>query len=85
MSGDTAVAPAQPEDPELNIGELIAFQPSAHQKDKLDPLDIHIGGRRCNVVGCRRRNSHAPRMISKEFTMVQRSESHFDDVDGVCQ
>ena len=46
VNGGTVVAPAAPEVPEPSIGRPIAFQPSVHENDKSDPLDIHIGERR---------------------------------------
>ena len=75
---------SSPKIPDLCIGRPIAFHPSAHEKDKSDPLDIHMGASRWYVVGYSHRNSHEPQMISKEYTRNLRSEPHFRDVDGSC-
>ena len=75
---------SSPKIPDLCNGRPIAFHPSAHEKDKSDPLDIHMGASRWYVVGYSDRNSHEPQMIPKEFTRNLRSEPHFRDVDGAC-
>ena len=51
------------------IGRPISFQsPSLDGKDTSKPCEIHIGERRWYAVGHSGRNSHEPKMNSKEFT-----------------
>ena len=62
-----------------------AFQsPSVHGEDTSKPLQIHIGETRWNPFGYSGRISHEPKMFSKEFSSVLRSEAAFHDVDGAC-
>ena len=67
------------------IGRPTANQsPSVHGKDTSKPRATHSGERRWYVGGCSGRNSHGPKMISKEFTSVLRSDPKYHDVDGTC-
>ena len=52
--------PGQPDSARPCIWGPIAFQPSLHEKDRLDPLDTHTE-RRWYVVGYSERNLHEPK------------------------
>ena len=72
--------------PSPGIGGPIAFQsPSIHGKVTSKPHEIQSGERRWYVVGYSERDSQRPMMISKEFTIIMRSEPYVHDVDGACQ
>ena len=63
--------PGQPDSARPGIGRPIAFQsPSVHRKDTLKPHEVRNGERRWYVVGYSGRNSHEPKMISKEYEEV---------------
>ena len=78
--------PGQPDSARPRIGRPVAFQsPSVLRKDTSKPREIPIDERRWFSIGKGERNSNEPKMTSKEFTRVPRSEPHFHDVDGACQ